>query len=402
MALVSHGALVANADLGPEVLGLGPDDSTIAFLPSAHIIQRLVMELLAIRCGTPVWFSESLLRLPQELTSIEPTFFVAPPRLWERVYKTVRTEVGKKPAVVRNMVYAALGIGIRAAELRLAGKPVPRWMESACKLADRVVYRKLRERFGRNLRFAASGAAALGADLARFYMAIGLPLHEGFGLTEGGIVILNPRGRQKPGSIGKALPGVEARLAEDGELLLKSPYGFLGYFRDPAATASVMEGEWLHTGDICRLDDEGYFYITDRKKDVVVTSAGRKIYPALVESLFKTETVVNQVFLLGDNLPYPVALLTINPAGALALKGMEEYKDRSYADLTRAQAVVEEVERALSRVNRRLAEFDRIHRFRILDREFTIEEGELTATMKLRRARILENHRALIEELYRP
>lgn len=401
MALLSHRALVANADLGPEVLDAGPGDSTIAFLPSAHIVQRLVMELLMVRCGTPIWFSESLLRLPQELLSIEPTLFVGPPRLWERIYKTVRTEIAKRPKPVRNIVYAALGVGIRAAELKLAGKPVPGWMQQALKVADRVVFRKLRERFGRRLRFAASGAAPLGADLARFYMAIGLPLHEGYGLTEGGIVILNPRGRQKAGSIGKALPGVETRVAEDGELLLRSPYRFLGYFNDPAATASLMDGDWMRTGDLCRQDEDGYFYITGRKKEVLVTSAGRKVYPALVENLFKTETLISHVFLLGDNLPYPVALLTLNPAAALALKGMEGLRDRPYAEIVKAPAVADAVDRAISRVNRRLAEFDRIHRFRILDREFTIEDGELTATMKLRRTRIMENHRALIEELYR-
>ncbi len=402
MALTSHRALVANADLGPVVLNAGPDDSTIAFLPSAHIVQRLVMELLMVRCGTPIWFSESLLRLPQELLSIEPTIFVGPPRLWERIYKTVRAEVAKKPRGVRNLVYAALGVGIRAAELRLAGRPVPGWMRQALKVADRAVFRKLRERFGSRLRFAASGAAPLGADLARFYMAIGLPLHEGYGLTEGGIVILNPNGRQKAGSIGKALPGVETRIAGDGELLLRSPYHFSGYFNDPAATASILNEGWLSTGDIVRQDEEGYFYITGRKKEVLVTSAGRKVYPALIEDLFKTETIVNNVFLLGDNLPYPVALLTVNPAAALALKGMEDYRDRPYAEIVLAAPVVREVERSVSRVNRRLAEFDRIHRFRILEREFTVEDGELTATMKLRRSRILENHRAVIEELYRP
>ena len=400
MALLSHGALVANASIGPEVLGATPRDSTIAFLPSAHIIQRLVMELLMVYCGVPVWFSVSLLRLPQELVSIEPTLFVGPPRLWERIYKTVTTEIGKRPAPVRKLAQAALGLGLRITDLELAGRPVPLRMKIARGVADRMVYRKIRQRFGRRLRFAASGAAPLGADLARFYMAIGLPLHEGFGLTEGGIVILNPTGRQKPGSIGKPLPGVEVRLAEDGELEIKCAYMFMRYFEDPEATASVMDGEWLRTGDICEQDDEGYLFITGRKKEVVVTSAGRKIYPALVENLFKTEPLINHVLLLGDKLPYPVALVTVNTAAALALKGMEGYKDRPPSEVVKAPLVGEEVERAVSRVNRRLAEFDRIHRFRILERDFTIEDGELTATLKLRRARILANHSALIDELY--
>ena len=402
MALLSHGALVSNASIGPEVLHAGPEDSTIAYLPSAHIIQRLVMELLMVYCGVPVWFSVSLLRLSHELTAIEPTLFVAPPRLWERVYKTIMTEIGKRPAPLRKTAQAAIDLGLRVADLRIAGRPLPLWMKLALPLADRAVFSKIRGRFGRRLRFAASGAAPLGADLARFYMAIGLPLHEGFGLTEGGIVILNPEGRQKPGSIGKVLPGVEVRLSEDGELQLKSSYAFMGYFDDPEATASVWEGDWLRTGDICEQDSEGYFFITGRKKEIVITSTGRKVYPALVENLFKTEPLINHVLVIGDNLPFPVALVTINTAAALALKGMDGYKDRPPSEIARAAPVEQAVDRTFSRVNRRLAEFERIHRFRILDRDFTIEDGELTATMKPRRTRILANHRDVVESLFRP
>jgi len=402
MALVAHRAVVANADLGPSVLGAGPNDVTIAFLPSAHILQRVVMEMLMVRCGVQIWFSESLLKLPQELASIEPTMLIAPPRLWERVYKTVTLEVKKRPQALQKLIYLALGAGSRAAELRAAGKPVPAWLRRTDKLAKALVFRRLRHRFGRRLRFAATGAAPLGTDLARFYLAIGVPLHEGFGLTEGGIVILNPLGRQKPGSIGRPLPGVEVRLASDGELLVRSPYGFIGYFRDPAATAAVLDAEgWLHTGDLCRQDEDGYLYITGRKKEVVVTSAGRKIFPQLVENLFRTEPVISQVFLVGDRLPYPAALITINPAGALSLAGMEAYRDRPLAEIAHAPAVATEVERAVARVNARLPEFDRIRRYRILEREFTIEDGELTATLKQRRMRIQENFRSIIDELYR-
>jgi long-chain acyl-CoA synthetase len=248
------------------------------------------------------------------------------------------------------------------------------------------VYRKLRQRFGRRLRFAASGAAPLGADLARFYLAIGLPLHEGYGLTEGGIVVLNPMDRQKPGSIGKPLPGVEVKLASDGELLVRCPFVFQGYFQDPQATAIALRDGWLRTGDLCEIDQDGYLFITGRKKELVVTSSGRKIYPAHIENLFKTEPMISHVFLVGDRLPHPAALITVNAASG------------GPTDTT----VVEEVRRAVARVNARLPEFERIHKYRILDRDFTIEDGELTPTLKLRRDRILERHRALIEELYGP
>ena len=228
---------------------------------------------------------------------------------------------------------------------------------------------------------AASGAAPLGKDLARFYAAIGMPLIEGYGLTEGGVVCLNPVERPKSGSIGIRMPGVELRLAEDGELLVKSPTLFSGYYDDPAATAAVLRDGWLYTGDIAEIDPEGYVYITGRKKELIVSSNGKKIYPARIELLFKAEPVINQVVLIGDRLPYVTALVTIN-ASEVA---------------TSAEA---EVKKAVARVNRKLAPFEQIRKFRILERDFSIETGELTPTMKVRRNRVLENHRALVSELY--
>src|SRR5205085_8813963 len=171
------------------------------------------------------------------------------------------------------------------------------------------------------VRIAASGAAPLGRDLAQFYEAIGLPLIEGYGLTEGGVASLNPLDNPKPGSIGKPLPGVHMKLAEDGELLIKSPFLFAGYYKDPEATASVLRNGWLHTGDIAEIDADGYVYITGRKKELIVSSNGKKIYPARIESLFKVEPLVNQVLLVGDRQPYVTALLTINAGAVESLGG---------------------------------------------------------------------------------
>ena len=297
MGLVTHAALVINIDMTPAVLPLTSDDCTVAFLPSAHIAQRVVGELMPLRTGASVWFSEGLSKLPHELRAARPTFFLSPPRVWERMYSSILAEIKKRPAPLRKMFYLALGMGSRAAQLRRNGQAVPAWMRSALGLFDKIIFNKIRERLGGRLRFPISGAAPLSKDLAEFYEAIGMPLLEGYGLTEGGVVSVNPIGRVKPGSIGKLLPGIETRLEEDGELLLRSAVNFSGYYKDPAAAQAIVES-----------------------------------------------TVKN--------------------------------------------------------VNRQLASFEQIRKFKILDRDFSIEHGELTPTMKLRRSRALENHRALVAELY--
>jgi long-chain acyl-CoA synthetase len=381
MGLVSHAALTSNIDMGPEVLPLSPADSTIAFLPSAHIAQRVVIEFLPIRMGFPVWFSESLAKLPQEMKTIRPTFLLAPPRVWERIFASIHTEVKKKSAAARRMFHGAVGLGAEVTRLREEGKAVPKTMQLMLKIADRLVFSKIRARLGGRIRVAASGAAPLGKDLARFFAAIGMPLIEGYGLTEAGVVCFNPTDHPRFGSIGKKMPGVELRLAEDGELLVKSPTLFLGYPSDPEATESILRNGWLHTGDIAEFDNDGYVYITGRKKELIVSSNGKKIYPARIEMLFKAEPIISQVVLIGDRLPYLTALVTVNAAEAS----------------TSAEA---EVKKAVARVNRRLAPFEQVRKFRIIERDFSIETGELTPTMKVRRNRVLENHRELVSELY--
>jgi long-chain acyl-CoA synthetase len=400
MGIVTQSALVSNIDMGPKVIDLGPDDSVLAFLPSAHIAQRVAIEFLPLRFGSPVWFSEGLAKMPNELRQIRPTFFLAPPRVWERVYASISSEIRKRPKYVRNMFYSALGLGLRAADLRNAGKPVPAWMRRALGIADRVVFRKIRERLGGRLRLAVSGAAPLGRDLARFYEAIGMPLVEEYGLTEGGITILNPIGDTRAGSIGKPLPGVEVRLADDGELLIKAPCLFCGYYNDPESSRAVLRDGWLHTGDLAEIDAQGYIYITGRKKELIVSSNGKKIYPTRIEALFKVEPLVNQVLLIGDRQPYVTALLTVNPSAAETLKGMEALKGAPLSDVAQAKPVTDELDAAVKRVNAKLADFERIRRYRILERDFSIDRGELTPTMKIRRTKVLENYRQAVSELY--
>jgi len=384
MAMVTHRAIVSNLDMGPQALPVGPNDRTVAWLPSAHIAQRVVIELMPVHCGMPVWFAESLMKLPQDIKTVRPTMFLAPPRMWERVYTTISTDIRKRSATSRKIFHFALGIGLEASKYRQQGKPVPAWLALPLKLADKIVFSKIRARFGGELRIAISGAAPLGKELASFYDAIGMPLCEGYGLTEGGAAVFNPVSGPRVGSIGKPLSGYEIKIADDGELLLRSPCLFSYYYDDPQATAEVLRDGWLYTGDIARQDEQGFLFITGRKKELIVSSTGKKIHPSRVENLFKLEPLVNQILLVGDRLPYLTALFTVNPQ-------VVETLDVPVAD---------ELKKAVKRVNKQLAPFEQIRKYRILERELSIEHGELTATMKVRRSRALENFKHHIDELY--
>ena len=397
--LVTQGALVANIQMGPDVIALTPDDITVAFLPSAHIAQRVVVEMLPMLTGTPVSFAESLMKLPGELKSVKPTVFLAPPRVWERMYSSIRTEVQKKPEMAQKAFHAAVALGREAGRRKREGKRVPVHLRLLLKLADRLIFAQIRERLGGRLRVAISGAAPLSADLAEFFEAIGLPLIEGFGLTEGGVAAFNPVDAPRPGSIGKALRGVEFRTTEEGELLIHSPALSSGYHNDPAATAELIQDGWLHTGDIGTIDADGYIYITGRKKELIVSSNGKKIFPARVETLFKFEPLISQLVLAGDRLPHLVALFTIHPAVAETVPGASGAVS-SGVPLHEAPTVIEEVQRIVTRINKQLAPFEQIKRFRILPRDFSIEHGEVTATMKVRRKQVMENFRAELDELY--
>jgi long-chain acyl-CoA synthetase len=393
MVMVKHGALIANLNAGPAALPLTPDDITVAFLPSAHIAQRVVVELLPILSGSAVSFTESLAKLPGELKAVRPTFFLAPPRVWERIYTTIRTEVKKRGGLAQKAFAAALALGLAAARYKRAGKPIPWRISAPLQLADKLVFKAVRERFGGRLRVAASGAAPLGADLAEFYEGIGIPLIEGFGLTEGGITCLNPIDAPRPGSVGKALSCAELKISDDGELLIRGGCVSSGYYKDPEATAELFRNGWLHTGDIATIDADGYIYITGRIKELIVSSNGKKIFPSRVEGLFKFEPLINQVLLAGDKLPHLVALFTLNTHAAESVAGAS-------APFHESPAVIAEVQNIVSRVNKQLAPFEQVKRFRILHREFSMEHGEVTATMKVRRKQVMENFRTELDSLY--
>ncbi|MBM3759942.1 MAG: AMP-binding protein [Acidobacteria bacterium] len=382
MGLVTHRAIVANVEAAPAVLPLGPNDKSIAFLPSAHITQRLVLQLMPLAFGMVIYFSESLSRLPKEIQSVQPTFLLAPPRLWERIYTNVVTEMKKKPKLIQNLFQAGLGLALRSNELKRADKSVPVWVSTPLGLIDSVIFSKVREKLGGRITLAVSGSAPLGKDLANFFNALGVNLIEGYGLTEGGVTHINPIKKPIVGSIGKLLPTVECKLMPDGEIALNGPTLFSGYYNDSEATAKVFDNGWLLTGDIGTVDAEGYWYITGRKKEVLVASNGKKIYPNRIEGLFKGVSQISQVVLVGDRRSFVTALFTLNPAADQSVPAEEV------------------IGRAVKEINRKVEAHEQIRKFKILPRELSIDHGEVTPTMKIRKSVVMEHFAAEINEMY--
>ena len=384
MGMVTHRAIVSNVAAAPAVLPLGPTDITIAFLPSAHITQRLVLQLMPLAFGMVIYFSESLSKMPKEIQSVQPTFLLAPPRLWERIYTNVVTEMKKKPPLVQKLFHGGLGLALKASDYKRADKAVPFWVSAPLGLVDKVIFSKVREKLGGKIKLAVSGSAPLGKDLANFFGAIGVNLIEGFGLTEGGVTHLNPVKKPIVGSIGKLLPTVECKLMPDGEIALNGPTLFSGYYNDPEATAKVFADGWLLTGDIGSVDAEGYWYITGRKKEVLVASNGKKIYPNRIEGMFKGESLISQVVLVGDKRSFVTALFSLNPAVAEAATEPAE----------------EVIQRLVKEVNRKVEPHEQIRKFKILPRELSIDHGEVTPTMKIRKSIVFEHFAAEINEMY--
>jgi long-chain acyl-CoA synthetase len=391
MGLVTHNAVLANCAMGPQILDLDNNDKALVFLPSAHITQRFGMELLLIRHGVQVWFSEGLSKMPGELRSVRPTMFVAPPR--------ITTEIRKKPAALRKLIFMGLGVGAAVSQARQHGKTPAPWHLASVKFFDKVVFSKIRERLGGRLKLALSGSAPLGKGLAEFYASIGMPLTEGYGLTEGGVVTLNPIGRPRAGSIGLPLPGAELKIADDGELLVRCETVFSGYYKDPGSTAAVLRDGWLHTGDVAEIDADGYVWITGRKKELIVSSNGKKVYPSRIEGLFKMHPIINQILLIGDRLPYMTALISINEPAAENVKGVSP-SAKGLGELSQDKAVNAELKKIVKKVNAQLPPFEQVKRFKIIERDFSLERGELTPTMKLRRTKAIESFRQEISDLY--
>ena len=362
-----------------------PGDVVLLFLPLAHSFGRLAHQAAAHHHTTLAFVAE-VARVPEALQRVRPTMLPAVPRVYEKVHANALGEIERAGGLRRRIGLWALGVGASAGRLRRAGRPVPRGLALKERLADRLVFAKVRERLGGRLRLGVSGAAPLSEEVMEFFHALGIPVIEGYGLTEtSSSTTMNQPDDFRIGTVGRAVPGTEIRLADDGEILVRSETVFTGYYKDAEATAAAFAGDgWFRTGDVGEIDADGFVRITDRKKDLIITAGGKNVAPQNLENALKTSRFVSQAIVVGDRRPYVAALLTLDEA-EVAASG----RDR--------EEIVREV---VEDVNRDRMRAEQIKRFVVLPREFSVEAGEVTPTLKLRRRVIEENYARQIEALY--
>jgi long-chain acyl-CoA synthetase len=372
----------------------------LLYLPLAHNFGRL-MHLSGAYVGYAIAFLPDPLQAAAALPQVRPTVFPSVPRVYEKVHTAVLAKFDEATGVRRRLVDWALRVGRRVSALRRAGEPVPRGLAAQYQLADRLVYAKVKERLGGRLRLAISGGAPLSPEIAEFFHSIDILLIEGYGLTECTTAAsTNTHEAYRFGTVGRPLPNTEVRLDEDGELLIRSETVFQGYFKDPEATAAVLDADgWLRTGDIAEIDEDGFIHITDRKKDILVTAGGKNVAPQNLENDLKASKFVSQAMVVGDRQPYVAALITLDPE-ALPKWAAERGLDGDMAELVRTDEVRELVQGIVDDVNRDRSRYEQIKRFVVLPRDFTLEHGELTPTLKLRRRAVLEHFEADVDTLY--
>jgi long-subunit acyl-CoA synthetase (AMP-forming) len=372
----------------------------ICYLPLSHIAEQVVSPLLSIATGASVHFAESLEKLGDNLREVRPHFFLGVPRVWEKVQAGIEAAGASASPLRRRIARWARGVGRAAGEADQRGRPRP-WTYA---LADRLVFRKVRARLGLDqaLMLAVS-SAPIARETLEFFQSLGLPIMEIYGMSEctGPATISLPH-RYRLGRAGYAIPGAEVRIAPDGEVLIRGPHVFRGYYKNDAATRETIDDAgWLHSGDIGEIDADGYLHITDRKKELIITAGGKNIAPQHLEGQLKQIAAVSQAVAIGDRRPYVVALLTLDPARLAAEAKKAGSEARTPDEAARCPRFVAYLEREVEQVNARLARYETIKRIAVLPRELSVDAGELTPTLKLKRRAIGERYKAEIESLYR-
>jgi long-chain acyl-CoA synthetase len=402
--MLTHANLVANLREGAVVLDVSQDDVALSFLPLSHGFERMV-SFIYLFTGVTIIFAESFETLGRDIAHVRPTVITGVPRVYEKMQSRI-LEKGQAGSAAKAAVFRwSVEAGLARARAVLRGKRVGPLTAMKAAIADRLVFAKVRQGVGGRLRLIVSGSAPLSSSVAEFFHAVGLPVIEGYGLTETApILTVNPPEAPRVGTVGRALANVELKIAPDGEILARGPNVMPGYYNKPEATAEALKDGWFHTGDIGTLDAAGYLTITDRKKDLLVTSGGKKIAPQPIEAVLKRSPLIAEAVVLGDRRNYAAALIVPDfPALERRLQGVGRSPSAgsaSRAELVARADVIALYQEVVDALNSGLSQFERIKRIALLPSEFTVESGELTPTLKVKRKVVEERWRGEIEKLY--
>lgn len=400
--MLTHGNIASNVSTCCTLFSFKEDDECLSFLPLSHIFERMFGHYCMLHSGVVINYAESVDTVAADMQRWRPMLMASVPRLYEKIYGRVLDAVRAGSPVKRRLFFWGKRVGEKAVDLRLAGRRLSPALRAQLWVADRLIFSKLRARTGGRLRFFISGGAPLSADIAKFFHAAGMPILEGYGLTETSPVIaVNTFKHQRLGTVGLPIPQVEVKIAPDGEILTRGPNVMAGYYKKPEATAEALDSEgWFHTGDIGLLDADGFLKITDRKKDIIVTAGGKNISPQPIELLAKTCKFVSSAVMLGDRRPFPVMLIVPNFDNLskwAAQQGIQSADSAALVGLPQVQHLMEgEIRTTL----RDLAKFEMPKKFLLLPRDFSIDTGELTPKLSVKRRVVEQRHRDAIEKLY--
>jgi long-chain acyl-CoA synthetase len=398
--MLSHGNFVFETAALAGVVELRPSDEQLLFLPLAHIFARILIAT-QMRIGFATAFAESLAKAMDNAVEVEPTLLGSVPRLYEKIFAVANDKIREEGRIKQDVFAWAVKVGRQMARVRERGEEPDAPLRIQYRYADKLVLSKIRARFGKRLRIAISGGAPLARELAEWFHGCGVLVLEGYGLTETTAATnVNLPRRYRFGTVGPALPGVEVKIASDGEVLVRGPNVMKGYFNREADTREVLdEHGWFHTGDIGVVDRDRFLSITDRKKDLIVTAGGKNVAPQAIENLLKQSPWISQAVVHGDKRPYLVALVTLN-AEAMERFARETGRSSDLTVLSKDSEVRARVQLEIDAVNRKLSRFETVKKFAILPRDFTVEGGELTPTLKVKRKVVAERFGALLDALY--
>ena len=398
--MLTHHNVTWTARRVAETYDVSERDDMLCYLPLSHIAEQIVSLHSPMATGASCWFAEGMEKLADNLREVRPQFFFAVPRVWEKMQSGIQAVGAKNPPLKKKISAWARGLGLKAGEAMEAGRKDRPLLYG---LAHKLVFSKVQERLGLDrARICATSTAPIAIDTLRFFLSLGIPIMEVYGMSEcTGPATFSTPDRFRLGKVGFAIAGTELRIAEDGEVMMRGPHVFPGYFKNEEATREALDAEgWLHSGDIGELDGEGFLRITDRKKELIITSGGKNVGPQILENKLKQIPVVSQAVVLGDRRNYLAALLTLDPLRAPIEAEAAGSPYRDPKDLAGCEVFRAHLEKQVEEVNRTLARYETIKRFTILPQELSIEAGELTPTLKLKRRVIHQNHAAEIERLY--
>jgi long-chain acyl-CoA synthetase len=396
--LLSHANYRAITDAVVDQTPLVEGDSSYLFLPLAHAFAILIQFATFELGATLSYWSRDPKMIIADITQVNPSFFPSVPRMFEKIYTLATSQIEDQEGLRK-----AVEVGVKVRMMREAGEEVPEALQQAFDQAEEKLFKNVRGLFGTNIRECVTGAAPIASEILEFFYAAGVPVMEGYGMTETSTsaTVNRPEGNNfRFGSVGKAQKDVELRIADDGEVLIKGPNIFQGYYKNDSATRETLEDGWLHTGDLGRLDEDGFLYITGRKKDIIITAGGKNITPANLENGLKQNRWISQAVVVGDRRPYLIALITLDPEEAPALAEQLGLEDASLPALAQDEKVRAEVQKAIDDVNSHVGPVEQIKRFEILDHDLSQETGELTPTLKVKRNVVHEKFADVVDRVY--